>query len=188
MNTKLVDGFRVRNTIDVDFSGVGSKSMYAYIPENELWIDEVLAGEKEFYEKVHTLEKQLLAQGLSYAETRARICKEFLVSSEQKPNPTIYAYPHMQLTINVVDGCVVRKHYDPKFIQGGHDLVYPYIPSGRIWVETAFQEDHDYIVLHEVFERNLMLTGMSYDDAHEFACAAEKNERRRKGVSKYLKG
>lgn len=190
MNTKLVDGFKIRNTIDVDFSGVGSNKLYSYIPEDELWIDEVLAAEKEFYGKLHALEKELLAQGLNYAETRARICKEFLIPSEQKPKPSIYAYTlaHSPLMIHIVDGRQVRKYYDPKFIQGGHDLVYPYIPHGNIWIEKAFEKDHDFIILHETFERNNMLTGMPYDDAHEFACAAEKNERRRRSVSRYLKG
>ncbi|MBI4140873.1 hypothetical protein HY485_03490 [Candidatus Woesearchaeota archaeon] len=189
MNTKLVDGFRIRNIIDVDFSGVGSRSMYVYIPENELWIDEVLEKEREFLKGLHFVEASYLEK-LTYAETRRRICHDFLTPTEQKPDPVIYSFPipHPHVNVCIVKGEIARKYYDPKFIQGGHDLVYSYISHGNIWVEKAFEKDQDFIILHEAFERNLMLTGMSYDNAHEFACAVEKNERRRQGVGKYLKG
>ncbi len=189
MNTKIVDGFEIRNKIDVDFSGVGSKTMYAYIPEEELWIDTVLSAEKEFYEKLHALEKQLLEKGIPYSEARKKVCDEFLQPKPHNLEVEIYSFPvDTGLRCSVVDGTIVRKYFDPKFIQGGHHLVYSYMPAHHIWIEEAFKKEWDFIIAHEKYEQNVMLAGLNYDYAHDLACAVEKQERRRQAVAKYLKG
>lgn len=189
MRTKLVDGFDIRNTIDVDFSGVGSNRLYPYIPEGELWIDTVLTAEQDSLVQLHEFEKAILEGGASYATTRERACSFFV-----QPKPTdleveIYSFPlDDKVRVSVVNGVLVRKYLDPKFIQGGHHLVYSYIPRHHIWVEEVFKKEWDFIIAHERYERNVMIAGLSYDFAHDLACAVEKEERRRQGVAKYLKG
>jgi len=194
MNIKIVNGFVIRNTIDVDFSGIGGRQLYAYIPTEELWIDQVISDETEFLTKLHELELKCLLQGMNYAQTRKKVCEQLITKTNQTPQQiyhqqaVIYSFPIETGRVDVVDGKIIRKYLDPKFIQGGNDFVYSYIPSGRICVEKSFDKEFQYIALHEWRERTLMMTGMSYDDAHDYACAAEKAERRRQGIAKYLKG
>ena len=187
MQVKIVDGNKIRNTIDVDFSGAGSSRMYAYIPEDELWIDKVLSNEQEYFTALHNFEKQLLSEGLTYAEVRKKVVEKFKTHTK-KLLEFVLSRTVNEFKICVVDGLAVRKYIDPKFIQGGHDLVYDYIPKNTIWLENNFEQEHEFILEHELHERNLMSKGMDYDEAHDHACAREKALRRKVGVAKYLKG
>lgn len=179
MILKFVDGQVIRNVVDVDFSGEGSNVMYPYIPSGVMWLDEVLEAEKDFFVELHSIERDLLLAGLSYADARKKVCEK-LVKAE-KPNPVIDTYTWFpkdkDLKIFIVDGQMVREYFDPKFIQGGHDLVYSYIPSRTIWMEKAFEKEYLFTLLHEAHERSLMAKGLKYLDAHNSALQVEKKER-----------
>lgn len=181
MNLTLVDGLAIRTFVDTDFSGEGSDVMYSYIPAGEMWLDKVLEDEKDFFVALHNFERELLLGGLSYADTRRRVCEKFVSKNEQKPNVVIDTYKWFpkdrDLQVLIVDGQMVREFYDPKFIQGGHDLVYSYIPQRTIWVEKAFEKEYDFTLIHEAYERRRMLEGMKYIDAHNLALRVEKSER-----------
>ena len=43
---KLVDGFKIRNTIDLDFGNIEDSLTCPYIPKNEIWFDRAFAKEK----------------------------------------------------------------------------------------------------------------------------------------------
>lgn len=181
MRIKPVDGFSIRNFVDTDFSGEGSNVMYPYIPAGVMWLDKVLEDEKDFFVALHTFERELLLGGLSYANARKKVCEKFAGKSVQKPNAIIETYKWhprgRDLKILIVDGQMVRQFYDPKFIQGGHDLVYNYIPQRTIWMEKAFEKEYDFTLIHEAYERRRMLEGMKYLDAHNLALRVEKAER-----------
>ena len=186
---KLVDGFGIRNNVEsiehVDFSGEGSNVMYNFIPEGEMWLDKVLENEKDFFVALHSLERFFLLNGVSYADTRKQICEnstfkcrrnygvfdvfiELYNEHLSQSNPSIW----------VVDGALVRRFFDPKFIQGGHDLVYDYIPKNTVWMESAFFKEYHFTLTHELCERELMGKGMKYYDAHALALKAEIVERK----------
>src|SRR3989344_3993054 len=181
MNFKLVDGHFIRNVVDTDFSGEGSSVMYSYIPSGVMWLDEVLIDEKDFFVKLHSIEREFLLSGLSYASARQNVCEQLVSKSLQKPNPVIDTYKWFpkdkDLKIFIVDGQMVREYFDPKFIEGGHDLVYSYIPAKTIWVEKAFEAEYLFTLLHEAHERTWMQKGMKYIDAHNSALKVERNER-----------
>ncbi len=181
MNIKLVDGAFIRNIVDVDFSGEGSNVMYSYIPSGVMWLDEVLSDEKAFFVKLHSLERELLQVGLSYENSRKIVCETLVSKSKQKPNPVLGTYnwfpKDKDLKILIVDGQMVREFFDPKFIQGGHDLVYSYIPKNTIWMENAFKKEYLFTLLHEIYERKKMSTGMAYHYAHNAALVIERAER-----------
>ena len=67
------------------------------------------------------------------------------------------------------------KSGDIDFTMGGHGYRYLYIPEGEIWIESAYKETKELmsIVWHEYLERSLMLSEMSYSNAHSFASTFE---------------
>ena len=75
----------------------------------------------------------------------------------------------------IVDGSLIRRDIYPEFLFGGNDQRYRFIPKGEIWIDDAVTADeYHYTVVHEIREDELMATrGMTYDEAHDSALAAE---------------
>ncbi len=89
----------------------------------------------------------------------------------------------MGIKVAIVNGEIVRSCIDVQFMNGGHGLVYSYIPEDEIWVEKMISKrDQIHNFHHEVVEYWLMLDGMSYDKAHEIALEYERNERTSDGL------
>lgn len=81
----------------------------------------------------------------------------------------------------LVDGRVIRDELDPDFAAGGNPGRYGYVPMDELWVDdcTARGDVGPYVE-HEGVESELMIRkGLSYDDAHERATAAERKLRKR---------
>lgn len=74
----------------------------------------------------------------------------------------------------LVNGQQVRDTLDVDFVLGGHDLRYPFIPKGEIWIDEATKpEERDCLIAHEVEEQRLMAEGVEYSKAHEAANVVE---------------
>ena len=72
--------------------------------------------------------------------------------------------------VYLVDGDYVRSHHHIDFVEGGHDLVYDFVPKDEIWVEEMKNKsDESYSALHEIYEHTLMKHKIvtDYDSAHE---------------------
>jgi hypothetical protein len=87
-----------------------------------------------------------------------------------------------------VDGNLVRSYYKTDYTEGGHGVVYPWVPRKEIWVEDGV--DHrelPFIVAHEYVERRLMRDeGLEYDSAHEACSRFEFELRERAGAPPLL--
>lgn len=79
----------------------------------------------------------------------------------------------------LVHGKKVRdKHIE--FVEGGHDLVYDWMPKKEIWVDDALHEnEYTPVIIHELYERELMKKGVSYSKAHKRANLVELRGRRK---------
>jgi len=79
------------------------------------------------------------------------------------------------LDVWIVDGAKVRRELYTDFIYGGNDQRYKFIPFGEIWIDNAISvEELEFTIIHEIFERDLMLNqGMSYSKAHDLAAQEE---------------
>ena len=79
-----------------------------------------------------------------------------------------------QYKIFMVDGDAVRK-LSIDFTQGGHSLVFPFIPDDEIWIEDMKNpKEHAFIIAHEVLERHVMGgIKMDYEHAHELSNQVE---------------
>lgn len=80
----------------------------------------------------------------------------------------------------LVHGKKVRKDH-VEFVEGGHDLVYDWVPKGRVLIDDALHED-EYVpvMIHELYERELMKKGVPYSKAHTRANRVESRVRRSK--------
>jgi len=186
MTVKIVNAVKIRNTIDTDFSGVGTHADYPYIPLGEMWIDKFLKEEKSLFLELLRLERSM--RGKPFRLIREKAKKTLTLPKKAKP-AVIKTEKRGNLKILYVDGAAVRKSFDPYFLLGGHDLVYPYIPKNEIWIDTRSDKcDWKYTMIHEMHERELVAKGMAYENAHDFALAAERMARRQDGVADFIRG
>lgn len=181
-NLKLVyvDGYKIRQNLDPNFSVIHFNNpdwavfdSKWYIPKGEIWFDHRFKGEEDFLKKI-------LLKISSRSEARKFIKKgrpkNFILKEEVQG----------KTKIQCVDGKTVREYLDPEFVLGGHDLIYSYIPEKTIWLDNRMdQRDISHLLVHEMTERKLMVEGKSYDIAHDYATAAEKESRRKAG-GKYI--
>lgn len=90
---------------------------------------------------------------------------------------------YSSLDVWLVNGKFVRDHFKIDFVEGGHDIVYDFVPGGEIWVESGLSESEiPVIILHEYVERQLMLKqDLPYHEAHSIAANVEFRWRHRLG-------
>ncbi len=81
----------------------------------------------------------------------------------------IYKYSNDRVQVYFVDGEYIRSKIDIDFIGGGHDYVYDWIPAGEIWLDDRHRKEYQFILLHELHERNKMIVGETYNRAHSDA-------------------
>ncbi len=186
-SVRLVDGFKIRQTLDPDFSTLHCHCTAInkyfmpkyYIPEGEWWLDARLKDEKDFFERAESIDRpKNVKAGLEF---RTYLRKK-LLKKGSIPNFVVKKEWHLSHRLVLVDGRIIRQYVDPEFTQGGHEFVYPYVPKGEIWIERALHpKEIPFVLHHEIVERKLMRRGKNYDMAHEYATVAEKEMRRAHG-------
>jgi len=192
-NLELVDGYHIRNTLDIDFSGLADHDMNPIVPVGRLWLDKIYADEADFFIETYTKMRELMRSGKDYEEAKVAMRQP-----ESGLVPRVNAcglLVGMKITrgdfeISLVDGQKVRRLFDPNFKYGGHGLVYDYVGQKNLIIiddkileaERPFIEEHEYREIVQMAVEN-----WDYDDAHDYANAFEKIKRRRAGVSKYSK-
>jgi len=79
-----------------------------------------------------------------------------------------------------IDGDYIKNNYSMDFVEGGHDLVYDYVPNSEIWVDANINHnDFKFVLYHEFVERTLMdLKQLQYEDAHNIANYLEHEKRK----------
>jgi len=186
----LVDGFKIRNTLDDDFgvfhqreTEISNFAPKFYIQGDEVWVDNRFKDECDYLLKVYNFIKP--TRGQTYEQMR-ELAKEKFCAKGSVPEFVNRSEDVDGINVKYVNGAIVRRHIDPEFIFGGHEFVYSYIPENEIWLDEKMDpREIPYILLHEKIERELMKNGKSYDVAHEYATVADKEMRRRDGVGSY---
>jgi hypothetical protein len=163
----------------------------------EFWIDEAQSKKEETYFRDHMLKEwELMNKGVSYDkalsagdEVENRLRHKGKSAKHCKARPT-HEYDvgakllrkEGQINIWLVKGDIVRDRDDTDFTEGGHDLVYTYIPSpNNVWIDDMMVvKEREPTIIHEVTERNLMAKGEKYHPAHHLALEAEWKWRHKK--------
>jgi len=187
----LVDGVFIRENIDSDFTNFGQHFRFDYIPENEFWFDrEAVPNERKFFVDHLLVEWKLMKEGLTYffatskadrKEMAERRKAEIVKISGKSVRGEFLKQAHKELLgtagefkIWLIDGRFVRSKYDIEFTEGGHGLVYDYVPENEIWIDDdVVEKERKYVLLHELHERLSMKKGFTYPVAHAKALVVE---------------
>ena len=188
----LVDGNYVRKNIDEEFTNYGQHYLFKFIPKNEFWIDNSREiGEEKYYIDSMLAMRRFLKSGLSHDEAvkkadaierreRAKsIAKKKIIKIKdvEKIVEKIHKellHNYKELKVWLIRGELVRDLFFLDFTEGGHDKVYSFVPKNEVWLEeTIPKKEIKLILLHEIHERNLMIKGLSYDNAHKSASKIE---------------
>ena len=188
----IVDGQYIRTYVDDQFTNFGQHYRFSFIPELEFWLDEEeTPDEMNFYITHMLVEHKLMSQGESYEtaivkadqverseRNKLKVSKDLRTNKIRPHNSKIHIRIYKELPNNIivwiVDGRVVRNTLDIDFTEGGHEYVYDYVPKNEVWIDNDLKlHEIDYVLLHELYERNLMKEGMSYNKAHQRASKIE---------------
>lgn len=182
----IVDGEYIRGHMDEEFTNFGQHYRYAYIPDNEFWIDQEAEHDERIFFIDHLLvEHDLMAKGVSYTDAltagdaaerkerrRAGDIRKVTHNGKELPDPSV-VHERLWKTLEsgvkvwVVNGRLVRSAFDIDFTAGGHDHVYEFVPENEVWIDDAIEEpERGFVLLHELHERNRMAQGLPYNAAH----------------------
>lgn len=176
-----VDGSYIRKYINPEFTNFGQHYTFSFIPEKEFFIDSnYKESELRFFIDHLLIENRLMKEGHSYEEALAFADR---IEKSERPKPIkIEDIKYDELDIDkiklfnlykniwIVNEEEIRNQLFIEFTEGGHDLVYPWIPENEIWIgDDVKVKERVFIILHELIERRLMKKGLNYNKAHEKA-------------------
>lgn len=184
-----IDGAKLRAEKDIEFSNFGMYPDFDYIPKNELWLDhESHPDEHKFFidhmlsqwkalKHGYTLEQATRKAYQAEQAERAKTKDMEKVDSSSDVHIRKLSVTEGGLTIWIVNGRLVRSDYFIDFVEGGHHLIYPWVPETEVWIDDdLLPKEYPFVILHELHERSLMAKGWTYDKAHadsskiEFFC------------------
>lgn len=192
INVWEVDGEKIRDELDIEFTNFGQHFRFSYIPEYEFWLDrESSPDDKPFFIDHLLVEWKLMRNGLSYVD--ALVLADKKEKSERKKSKEAETGESMTYEIKIkkihkrllgrvkkdikvwlVDGFLIRSMFDIDFTEGGHDLVYDFVPNNEVWIDNDIKpKERLFVLLHELLERSLMAKKMKYNSAHKKASKLE---------------
>ncbi len=180
-----VDGEKIREKLDIEFPNFAMWPDFDYIPKNELWLDvEKDPDERQFFID-HMLSQWVVlksgkdnaeavnkAYRVEHSERRKTGDKDHVFDSQGHPHPSkvhkkLLGKTDTGLSIWLIDGRLVRSAFFMDFMDGGHHLIYPWVPEKEVWIDDDLvPKEYPYVILHELHERMLMAKGWSYNKAH----------------------
>ncbi|MBI2120586.1 MAG: hypothetical protein HYT94_03110 [Parcubacteria group bacterium] len=191
----LVDGEKIRKDIDENFVQYDHHARFRFIPADEIWIDqETNKDERKYFLENISWERKFMKEGMTLEEAvekadklEARERRESLrvkniltahhmrkKALEKIRKEKLCEYSSDTVQVYLVYGEFVRDFYLVEYAEGGHDLVYSFIPRGEIWIEEVLHpSEQKFIILHELHERFLMSQGKDYPHAHKGATIIE---------------
>lgn len=180
-----VDGAKIRAKLDIEFSGFAQHSDKPYIPEDELWLEHEHHPDEHQFFIDHMLAQWKAEKRGQTHEQAMNIAYKVEKSERQKSGDQnkIIGPDHRRHSKNVhkrllgttddglevwlVNGRLVRSDYYLDYVEGGHHIIYPWVPEKEIWLDDDLDpSEYNYVLLHELHERSLMAKGWSYTKAH----------------------
>ncbi len=191
----FVNGEYIRKNIDENFVECDHHYHFKFIPQHELWVDSRIDPlELPYFVDNMLVQYRLMQKGMSHEEALKRadayekkeraksVSFNYVLEGGKKPadiiekihRTPVKKYSSGCIKIWLVDGKLVRDYLLIEYAEGGHDLVYSFIPSHEIWIEEILsKEEQESIILHELHERYLMSQGKAYREAHKGATIVE---------------
>jgi len=180
-----IDGEKLRSEKDIEFTNFGLWPDFDYIPKNELWLDvERDPDERRFFidhmlAQWKTLQKtgdndkaiakayKIEAAERAKAGDKAKIFDKAKHAHPEKVHLKKLAETTAGLVVWLINGRLVRSAFFIDFVDGGHHLIYPWVPEKEVWLDDDLDPaEYPYVLLHELHERMLMAKGWDYNHAH----------------------
>jgi hypothetical protein len=183
-----VDGSAVRRTLDDNFTNFAHHYTLSAIPRDELWVDRGAKPEEIPIYISHMLtEYRLMASGMPYDKAldvadraeradraKGMFRRESAGVAPEHVKIRLFGTTPTGIKIWLVNGKAVRDMLDVDFTEGGHWLVYGWVPLKEIWIDNDVQpRERALVLLHEFYEARQMVKGLSYDKAHNKALNIE---------------
>jgi len=189
-----VDGEYIRDKMDREFTNFGQHYNFRFVPMHEFWIDKQFENDETgFFVDHMILEWNLMKEGKSYDEAlekadrlekkeraTSKLClkaKKGINKSSKELSKGIHIKKLMELKgveVWVVNSELVRDLYFIDFTEGGHHFVYSFVPKNEVWIDNDLKpSEMEFVLLHELHERNLMAKGMGYFPAHRSSSIIE---------------
>lgn len=198
----VVDGKKIRDKINAEFTNFGQHFRFPFVPEYEFWLDrEAVSNERNFFIDNLLCEWKLMKNGENYFNAsefgnhkeqserkKAGDLKKVLDKngkiSVDKIHSRLLGKSKEKISVWLVYGRLARSAFDVEFTEGGHDLAYNYIPKNEVWIDDdVLGAERPYVLLHELYERSLMEEeNLSYAKAHDRASELEWQARHDKKV------
>jgi len=192
VTTWEINGEKLRAEKDIEFTNFGIYPDFDYIPKNELWMDkEAHPDERQFFIDHMLTQWKYLKNGYDNDLAIDKAYKKE-ASERQKAGDKNKVFDraggshpenvHLKqlgntkdgLEVWLINGRLVRSAYFIDFVDGGHHLIYPWVPEKEVWIDDDLRESEiPFVLLHELHERRLMAKGWSYNRAHPSASKIE---------------
>lgn len=194
----IVDGQHIRTFIDEEFTNFGQHGRFPFIPEFEFWLDRENENDESAYFIEHLkVEWASMKAGKPYATAiveadRAEMKlrrkdgdikkmidpKRKLVDPKRCVKKLLKALEN-GIKVKLVNGKLVRSVLNLDFTQGGHSLVYEFVPEDEVWIDNDIEwQERGFVILHELNELLKMKEGWTYSKAHADSSALEQKCRK----------
>lgn len=194
-----VNGYWIRNNIARDFPNYGVNRSFVFIPKDEIWIDYENGGRKEarYYVDMFLAMDRALKEGKTHEEAIVIANKTELREREKseivkelkkiKLRKNVLKRIHKKLLFKKYTNCLkiwqvrgdyVRDLFDVDFNQGGHGMVYSFIPNNEIWIDDdVYKKEIPFTLVHELHERYLMSKGWPYTSVGQKLFSKKEDEK-----------
>ncbi len=180
----IVDGSYIRKNFNDQFTDFGQHYRFPkMIPINEIWLDRNFNHPEEYkYFIAHAVkEAELMKKGKSYSKAITE-ADELEWNMRNKDEHKDYKLEKLEdidgVEVWLVNGKAIRDDCHIDFTEGGHDLVYKWIPKNEIWISDEIgAKERPYILAHEYDERCQMAQGEDYEHSHNKASFFERHLR-----------
>jgi len=184
----LVDGNWIRDYEDVNFINRGQHYEFKFIPEYELWIDNIVQKvDWPFLIDGLLVQRRAMKRGVSLKKAEALGEKKMRSERHKFLRDVMHIEPKDvdikkklwkkigDIKVYIVDTNKVDEHYLVDFTEGAHAYAFGFIPKKEIWIGNDVHErERPWVLLHEYTEMLLMRDKhWSYPKAHKRANVVE---------------
>lgn len=194
----LVDGNWIRDYKDVNFIDRGQHWEFKFIPQYELWIDDIVQkADWPFLIDALIVQRRAMKHGMSLRKAEA-LGEKKMRMERQKYLGFLHIEPEDidikkklwkkigDIKVYIVDTHKVDLHFLKDFTEGGNPEACSFIPKKEIWIgNDAHERERPWILMHEFTEMCLMRDKhWSYPKAHKQANVVEHLARIQEHVKK----
>jgi hypothetical protein len=162
----VVDGYYIRQRMDINFNNFGQHYKFDYIPKNEFWLDrqaprshsgQARKSEEKYFIEHLLAEHKLMAEDKDYNDAldegdrveqelrdQDKIIKKLKEVFKTQPEKVykkirqklLGGYSNKIIKTYIVNSNLIRSLFYIDWVAGGHDKVYKFVPPNEVWLDN----------------------------------------------------